>query len=289
MSGAPAALEQVVLHSETLDVTVLPGVGARLHRLTVDGHDLLRTPADPRAHLTDPFFWGGYHMAPWCNRLPAAPVQYGERVINLPINFPDGTAIHGQVYAAPWRQVGDSEFGVEAGGNGWPWPYGVEASFGVDRRTLRIEQRLTNLADEPMPAGIGLHPWFRRPVELLIRAQRFYSSNLDSEPEPRPVEGAWDMLTRTQPAAGLDATWTAIAHPPVELAWPGLGIRAEMHVGPTVDHIVAATPAHIDAIAVEPETHAPQALRRVLNGEPGGLRILQPGEQLALTAQFAFI
>lgn len=46
---------------------LLPDVGARLHRLRVFGQDLLRTPAEPAEHLRDPFRWGAYVMAPWCN------------------------------------------------------------------------------------------------------------------------------------------------------------------------------------------------------------------------------
>mgnify|MGYP001794549893 CR=1 FL=1 len=36
--------------------------------------------------------------------------------------------------------------------------------------------------------------------------------------------------------------------------------------------------------ALEPETHAPQGLRRLLNGEPGGLAVVVPGETLTLVS-----
>ncbi len=56
---------------------------------------------------------------------------------------------------------------------------------------------------------------------------------------------------------------------------------------PTV-YVVAASPSDVEAIAVEPETHAPQALRRLRNGEPGGLTMLEPGGALELTTDLAF-
>ena len=34
-------------------------------------------------------------------------------------------------------------------------------------------------------------------------------------------------------------------------------------------YIVAASPSHLDAVALEPETHAPQAMRRLLKDQPG--------------------
>ena len=66
-------MEELRFGAEALEVIVLPQVGARLHRLRAFGHDLLRTPPDPGTHATDPYFWGAYVMAPWCNRiLPGA-------------------------------------------------------------------------------------------------------------------------------------------------------------------------------------------------------------------------
>jgi galactose mutarotase-like enzyme len=59
-------VEELTLSDGTIEVVVLPGMGARLHRLRAFGHDLLRTPEDVTEHLRDPFFWG-CHGA-WCSR-----------------------------------------------------------------------------------------------------------------------------------------------------------------------------------------------------------------------------
>src|SRR5512141_1103186 len=85
-----------------IEPELLPGIGARLHRLRAFGHDLLRTPDDPSVHLRDPFRWGAYVMAPWCNRIAATPVTVDGELVALLPNFEDGTAIHGQVSTAPW-------------------------------------------------------------------------------------------------------------------------------------------------------------------------------------------
>jgi galactose mutarotase-like enzyme len=87
---------------------------------------------------------------------------------------------------------------------------------------------------------------------------------------------------------GLDAAWTDLADPPVELRWPKFDVAATMRLsGPTL-HIVAARLADRDAVAIEPQTHAPQGLRRLLRGEPGALALLDPGETLRLTIALAF-
>ena len=153
-------------------VEVLPAVGARLHRLQAFGHDLLRTPDDQAEHTRDPFRWGAYVMAPWCNRIAAVPTDVDGNTVSVPSNFPDGTAIHGQVYDAPWDVASDDALSIGGGGSGWPWPYRCGLKVTIANTVLTIDQSLTNLADSPMPAGLGLHPWFRRPLDLAIRPKR---------------------------------------------------------------------------------------------------------------------
>jgi len=281
-------LHELTFSSDAIELIVLPEVGARLHRLRVFGQDLLRTPEDPEVHVRDPFFWGAYPMAPWCGRVEAAPVVIGGKRVSLPANFPDGTAIHGQVYATPWEVRDDRSLAVRAGGDGWPWPYEVTMRVDAREAKLRLDYGLRNLADEPMPAGIGVHPWFLRPLHVAIRATGVLTPNQATPPEPTPVSGTFDLRELAQMPSDLDATWTDLADPPVELYWPQLGLRATMRAQAPALYIVAASPGHLNAVALEPQTHAPQAIRRLLHGEPGALAMLDPGEVLQLRATLAF-
>lgn len=154
-------LELVQLTGGDIELTVLSGAGARMHGLRVRGRELLRRPDDPAQHLHDPFFWGGYVMAPWCNRITPGPVEVGTRRVDLHDNFRDGSAIHGQVYVAPWSQVADTAFAIEREGAGWPWRYRVEIEYAVTGARLAVTLRLRNLSDDQMPGGIGIHPCFR--------------------------------------------------------------------------------------------------------------------------------
>jgi aldose 1-epimerase len=281
-------VKELVLSDGPIEVAVLPEAGARLHRLRAFGHDLLRTPPDPEEHLRDPFFWGGYVMAPWCGRTEAGPMRLGSRVVDLPANFPDGTAIHGQVHTRPWELRGDGSLGVGAGGDGWPWRYEAGLRIDVREPTVRIELSLVNRADDPMPAGLGIHPWFGKPVEIAIRGTGVFSPNTATPALPVPVSGPLDLREVAQMGDDLDATWTGLADPPVELRWSGPGVRVTMRTTPAAPYVVAASPAYLDAIAVEPQTHAPQGIRRTLRGEPGGLTMLEPGQILSLTVELRF-
>jgi aldose 1-epimerase len=271
-----------------VEAVVLPEVGARLHRLRAFGHDVLRTPADPGVHARDPFAWGAYVMAPWCNRIAPGPVRVGSRRVSLRPNFPDGSAIHGEVYAAPWEPHSDGSLHAMGGGNEWPWRYDVGLRVEIRSRTLHVDLTLTNLSDDSMPGGLGLHPWFRRPVAVAIRADTVHPSNTAVRSEPEPVRRRFDLRALGEMPPDLDAAWTDLAEPPVELRWEDAGIGATMRTVPPAAYIVAASPGDRDAIAVEPQTHAPQGLRRLLEGEPGALSWVEPGRSLDLRIELAF-
>jgi len=53
-------------------------------------------------------------------------------------------------------------------------------------------------------------------------------------------------------------------------------------------YIVAASPSHLDAVALEAQTNAPQTIRRLLNGERGAPVLLEPGDVLRLGLEFTF-
>jgi aldose 1-epimerase len=281
-------IELVGIGDGPIELEVVPAIGARLHRLRVFGHDLLRTPDDPQRHVDDPWYWGSYPMAPWCNRVAAGPATVASRAIDLPATFPDGTAIHGQVARRPWAVEDDGVFRIRGGGDGWPWPYEVEQRVAIAGERLTIALRLTNRAADPMPAGIGIHPWFRAPLRVAIAGDAVHRSNLATEAHPVPVSGAYDRRRLAPMPADLDATWADLAEPPVVLDWPAAGIGATMTVAAPTRFIVAASPIGIDAVAVEPQTHAPDGIRRLVAGEPGALTLLAPEETLQLVVGFAF-
>lgn len=285
----------VTLTDGAVEVEVLPEVGARLHRLRVFGHDVLRTPEDPGDHARDPFFWGSYVMAPWCNRIEPGPVAVGSRQVAVGANFPDGSAIHGQVYARPWEVQGEGTFAVRGGGDGWPWEYEVRQRIGVTAAALgpndgllRLDHELTNLSVDPMPAGLGIHPWFLRPLRIAIRGERVFPRNVATEPQPVPVSGPLDLREMQDVPDDLDGTWTDLGDPPVQLHWRDAGIRATMRITVPSLYIVAASPSHVDAVGVEPQTHAPQGMRRLLEGQSGSMVLLEPDQTLSLAVELAF-
>ena len=270
--------------SGSVEAELLPGTGGRLHRLRIDGRDVLRTPADPGAHAREPLYWGSYPMVPWCNRIPGGVLRFGGRVHRVPAAV-DGHAIHGRALSAAWRVVGDGvlEFD-DPGDDGFPWAYRARQELAVDDAGLTLTLSVRNTGDASMPAGLGIHPWFSSGDGLAVElpAERVYPSS-DNIPtgDPVPVEGTRDLRTSREPAWGLDECWTGLTGDALRLRWRD-GFALDYGYSASADHVVLAAIEPLGAIAIEPQTHGVDGHARAERGAPGGIATLSPGDALAV-------
>ena len=137
----------------------------------------------------------------------------------------------------------------------FPWPFRLETTYALRGGTLRIEQRLENLGDAPLPYALGLHPYFRVPAELKARtkvethATRAFDNVTKQEVALHGIrlgEGEVDLHL-------IDHDATSI-----ELRWPGARVR--MHASPAYRRWVVWTLPEQDFVCVEPWTAPADAL-----------------------------
>ena len=286
----PSSPDTLVIGEDDLEVELFPEVGGRVHRIRAFGYDLLRTPPRTDAHRAEPLLWGAYPMAPWCNRARPGAQAVGGRTVDLAANFGDGSAIHGLVGDVPWQpRAGGLDIAVDSGR--WPWTFTVHLSAEVEGAAVHLRYRLVNRSDTAMPAGLGLHPWFRMPIEIRLPARAVYGSNIDSSVTPEPVDGRFDLTRRAAPVADLDATWTDLDEQVLELTWPDAGIVAWLSVATSARAVLVAlaSPANFGAVAIEPQTHGPDPLRRLAGGEPDAPTLLPPGAGLTLNLRLEVV
>jgi aldose 1-epimerase len=256
-TGATRGERELVLEAGQARVVVRPDEGGRLGSLVIGGREVLWT-ADPQGLI----HWGSYPMAPWAGRVRGGRFTFAGTSYDLPLGMPPH-AIHGVVYDRPWEVLGPDRLGIELDER-WPFRGRAEQRFVLDEEGLAMTLRID--ADEPMPASLGWHPWFRRslgegtpPVRLQFDAQTMLARDADGMPSGQrvpPTPGPWD-----------DA-FTDVARPPV-LEW---GETLRLEVRSTCRWWVVYTePAH--AICVEPESAPPDAL----NGQAD---IVEPGTPL---------
>lgn len=238
-------------------VRVDPEAGGRIASIEVAGLELLVPRND------DDLRWGCYPMAPFTGRTRNARFAHRGVEYALPVNFPPH-AIHGTTFYRAWRREADAAIDIDLGSE-WPFAGRARQVFTLkpDGLVARLE---VHAQDEPFPASLGWHPWFRRelgrgePAELSFRARSMYERDAEGIPSGRLM---------APPEGPFDDCFTDLEEEPV-MRWAG-ALRVKL--SSSADHwVVYDEPAH--AICVEPCTGPPNSL----NGRP---TIVAPDEPLA--------
>lgn len=161
---------------------ILPAVGASCVRFTtaVGGSplDVIGLPASWDAFHGRPTLFGSAILAPFPGRIRGGRFRFLGHDYQLPINEPDpGNAIHGCVSRRPWRVVASAsdDAGAEAtfriGADEtpdllgeFPFPFRLTMTVRLSGGRLTHAFVAENLGGEPMPFGLGLHPYVPLPL-----------------------------------------------------------------------------------------------------------------------------
>jgi aldose 1-epimerase len=154
----------IALERHGVACTVDPELGGSLLSLSVDGINLLR-PSRPETN--DVLEAACFPLVPFANRIADGRMTLHGREIVLP---PDPAAPphahHGHGWRRPWRLLGKSDALAELeyphDPDHWPWAYVATQRIVLRDGGAEIELSVTNLSNEAMPAGLGLHPYFAR-------------------------------------------------------------------------------------------------------------------------------
>jgi aldose 1-epimerase len=173
----------------------------------------------------------------------------------------------------------------------WPFDYEAWQRFALGGAQLSIEIGLRNTGTEPMPAGIGLHPYFERDATTTLTAQVDGVWLGDAEVMPTehaaPPPPAMDL--GHGPRADdlvLDNCYTGWSHR-AKLAWPERRASLAIAATPPLDYLVVYSPAARHVLCVEPVSHVIDAVNLAAQGVPDtGARNLAPGETLVGTVTF---
>jgi len=267
-SGPPGAGartgDRLRLEAPGVEAVVDLAHGGRLASLVVDRRELLVTEG------SGPLAWGSFPMAPFAGRVRDGRFRFRGRNHRLAITMPPH-AIHGTVLDRTWRALDERTITTELG-PGWPFSGRVVQRFGLDEG--RFAFVLEVQSDEPMPASIGWHPWFRRrPPAVSGSGQGFPLSTvelgLDAGAMYRRDGDGITTSERIAPTPGpWDDCFTDLRRPPA-LRWPGFLELTVQSKCP--DWVIYTMPA--EALCVEPQTAPPDALN-------SGPTIVEPGRPL---------
>lgn len=251
----------------------------------------------------DPVRWakgGMYPLMPYSNRIAHAVVQVnGEAVALQP--HPDAAphTLHGNAHLQAWQVAALAQDQAtltldSPAGPAWPWHYTASLRFELTPSQLLVELALCNADQRLMPAGIGLHPYFRHTPDALLSfgattlwpatpeflpgAARALRSDERYLPARRlPDGGLTDYVGGWDGSATLDLPQAA---------------RLTLQADPVFGHLVVHRPDTPAYLCLEPVSHVADGFNLAARGVAHtGTQLLEPGAclrgviRLALASQ----
>ena len=288
--------ELVRLEAANLQLVLGPQIGGSVQAFTLGSGDarwpILRNgvPDGPVLEASS------FPLVPYVNRIRGGRFRFRDREVVLRPNMSgDPSPLHGQGWLNRWdvRQADTTSatltYRHEAGE--WPWAFEAEQAFALDERGLSVRLSCRNLDEEPMPCGLGQHPYFPCGPETRIATEVSHVWTTDEHVLPVekvPVEGRYALNDRLVCGQSLDhgfGGWggsASFSDPdwPYKLCMSSADARFFQLYSPAEGGIFVAEPVtHANAALNAPEDEWPEL----------GMRVLEPGETMHLDMRLEVI
>lgn len=245
----------------------------------------------------DPLGMASFPLLPYCNRIRDARFVFDNQQIDLSRDEnPFDHALHGHAWRRPWRVGMTRSNAIELHLNHEPsdepahnWPYRYEATQRIELDAagdLSVTLSIRNLADQPMPYGMGHHPYYPRTPATRIHTnvRAMWHATADLLPT---FLGAHPSVVRLASPEGMPADafdldnnfagWSGLA----TIEWPDENRSVTLTADASFGHMVLYAPAaHPDLLCVEPVTNTVDFLNLDAPREDVGGGVLMPGERV---------
>lgn len=289
------AVSLLTLSSGSLELALAPGLGGAIASFAWTGGrgrvPILRPSPES---LDDVLDSASFPLVPFVNRIRGGAFAFrGRKVVLSPNMDGDPSPLHGQGWTGAWQVESHSEseaellFEHEPGE--WPWAYEARQLLRLSGGALQMELHCRNRSDEPMPCGLGFHPYFQcgPGSHVQTHVEEVWTVDDDVLPvERQPAGGFYAISDDPVCGRGLDngyGGWSGRAL----FTDPGWPFEIELS-SPQARFFQLYSPASGGIFVAEPVTHANAALNEATEHWPSlGLHVLQPGDSMALDARIA--
>ena len=280
----------VILESGKLRLGLSPSVGGSISAFDWLGPNaaapILRRCNSRSGNVLDA---ASFPLVPYVNRIRGGRFSFRGREVRLAPNMAgDASPLHGQGWLNPWHAAKDDArrailtFDHKVGE--WPWSYEARQEFEMDESGLTIHLACRNTSSDPMPCGLGQHPYFPCGPKTRLDTRVTHAWTIDEHVLPVeqvPPEGRFDLRDRLVCGQGLDhgfGGWGGQVrmtdpdwHYDLALSSPDARFF-QLYSPPQGGLFVAEPVTHANAALNEPEVDWPEL----------GMRVLDPGEEMVL-------
>ena len=282
--------EVLKLSSSHLELELSPSNGGAISYLRFAGPaGLVPVLRDRHTPLENVLEAASFPLVPYVNRIRDGSFIFRGRTVAIAPNMPgDPSPLHGDGWLNAWNVERSDEasavltYSHEPGE--WPWAYEARQEFRLDGCVLDLRLSCRNTSDEPMPCGLGQHPYFNCTGETRLETQVSHAWTIDEKVLPVarvPASGRYDLSDRMICGQDLDNGWGGWCGEAL-LSDPGWPFQVEMS-SPQARFFQVYSPASGGIFVAEPVTHANAALNAPeTQWLELGMRVLDPGEAMEL-------
>jgi len=281
-----------LLQCGDIRLEVCPAIGGSITRFSIEGQDILRSASKEAFLHRDPGSMGAFPMIPYCNRVAGGCFWFEGRQIQLLKNFPpELCSIHGLGWTRAWSIDYKTEtvliLSYDHDGRDWPWKFSSEQQFSVKSDRLDYKLSIKNLDSRPMPAGLGLHPFF--PEKHLARLSCSFQGRwqCDSVGLPSQFLGLEksDQFdgSATMNNYDVDHIYTGL-NSDIGLRWDNKKYGVKFENSEEIFGYVVYSPPKHDFLCVEPITHLPNVIN--MDEQAGTMNELEPGDSMSICHSF---
>lgn len=293
-------MEIVTIADGTSEAVIAPGLGAGLASYDLRSESVLEPLFRPCRDLSraQPFDLACNLLVPWSGRISGGGFPIGDRFHALAPNLSgEPLPIHGNGFSSRWTvtEARSARAALTLSSSG-PGPYRFDARvvYALSAGALIMQLAVTSRADDPLPFGLGFHPWFPRTAGTTLQARATAVTLEDSRHLPAgqlPVTSRkdWDFAEpRRLPGAWVNndfSPWNGLA----EIVWPERNLRLGVDTGRDphlTTYILYSPTSDADFFCFEPVTHPVDAHNRPGGPDANGLVVLARGETLAVSCRF---
>jgi aldose 1-epimerase len=284
----------VTLQSGAQRLQLLPGLGGSVAAWdwhTENGWSPLFRPWDGASE--DRYSFACFPLVPWSNRITQGGFEQDGVFHPIRANRSDDPfPIHGDGWLQAWQVADRSDRSIQLSlqsrrFDGNPYEYASTQSFTLLPDGLEIDLIVTHRGRQPLPYGLGLHPYFVRNehTRLLSKATGVWLSGKDPIPTVHTTSfpPTWDYNTPA-PLEGplIDNCFTGWDGRSV-IDYPDCGLSVTMTMADCNGYSLMYRPPGPGYFCLEPITQPIDAFH--MPGRPG-LAVLAQGQSLALKARF---
>lgn len=178
MAAGSGAVPRILTRSDgAAETVIVPELGAGLASYDLVGADarcpIFRPCRDPSG--ARPFDLASILLVPWSNRISCSGFLFAGKFHSLQANPPgERYSIHGNGFSNAWSVQNttptSAELSLMPDGPG-PFRYAARASYALNAGALTMRLGVVNHAAEPLPFGLGFHPWIVRTSGTLLQAK----------------------------------------------------------------------------------------------------------------------